>query len=706
MKRIGAVFLIVCVLILVSNATIFGQPFAPAVHYNAGSSPRSVHAADLDGDGYADIVVSNETQNTISILKNNGYGIFQSPVSYGVGNHAFAAIASDLDIDGNRDLAVVNTNSGNISILRNNGDGTFQSAVNYGAGSFSRSIFACDLDGDNDKDLAVANLHSDVSVLINNGNGSFQAPIYYGSGSGGYSIYAADLDGDIDMDLAVVNHFSDNVSVLKNNGNGTFQAAVNYGVGDGPYSVVAADLDYDGDTDLAVANGLSDDVSVLMNNGDGIFQTPVDYGGFNYPIWITACDFDGDGNSDLATANVYSDDVSFMMNNGDGTFGTPLNYAVGDAPHSVHAADLDGDGDSDLSVANNSSSTVSILINLKPRIGSICVSVNTDESLPVQGVIVTVIDENNDLVGDPIPTDESGEAYFDSIPAGQYSVMIVTPLGYSVSPAETQTNVEVIGGDCTQVDFVLTPTVVTNDSRTIGYWKHQFNVYTSGRGNPQESYSDLEALLDLVHQHFNVLAVYVDLENFDFEDAKNILTVRGGSLTLDRAKQKLFAMLLNFASGRIGNETIVSDDDRVAAEAVTMVANLINDGDPANDETAKVVCDLINNGQMVEAGIVPESPIRYKFALEHIPRGFSLGHNFPNPFNSSTVLRYNLPEPSDVIIEIYDFLGRRVETLMQEKQPAGYHQAVWNADDASSGLYFYRIQAGDYAETRKMVLVK
>ncbi len=89
-----------------------------------------------------------------------------------------------------------------------------------------------------------------------------------------------------------------------------------------------------------------------------------------------------------------------------------------------------------------------------------------------------------------------------------------------------------------------------------------------------------------------------------------------------------------------------------------------------------------------------------------MPDRFSVSQNYPNPFNAATIIRYTLPEPADVKIEIFDILGRKVKTLVQGEQPAGYHRIVWDAGDQSSGIYFYRIQAGDYAETRKMVLLK
>jgi len=88
------------------------------------------------------------------------------------------------------------------------------------------------------------------------------------------------------------------------------------------------------------------------------------------------------------------------------------------------------------------------------------------------------------------------------------------------------------------------------------------------------------------------------------------------------------------------------------------------------------------------------------------PNTFSLSRNYPNPFNASTTISYDLPTQSEVKIEIYDLLGRKIETLLAGTQPAGSHSVVWNAEDASSGVYFYRIEAGDFVETRKCVLLK
>ncbi len=89
-----------------------------------------------------------------------------------------------------------------------------------------------------------------------------------------------------------------------------------------------------------------------------------------------------------------------------------------------------------------------------------------------------------------------------------------------------------------------------------------------------------------------------------------------------------------------------------------------------------------------------------------IPDQLTINQNYPNPFNTSTSIRYELPKKSHITIEIYDILGRRVTTLFDGFQLAGYYQTVWNAENIPSGMYFYKLQAGDYIESKKMVLLK
>ena len=85
---------------------------------------------------------------------------------------------------------------------------------------------------------------------------------------------------------------------------------------------------------------------------------------------------------------------------------------------------------------------------------------------------------------------------------------------------------------------------------------------------------------------------------------------------------------------------------------------------------------------------------------------FCLSANYPNPFNATTTIRYTLPEDSDVTVEIYDLLGRRVTTLVRQAQQAGYHQVTWDAKDLSSGLYFCRLHSWERVATAKMLFIR
>ena len=89
-----------------------------------------------------------------------------------------------------------------------------------------------------------------------------------------------------------------------------------------------------------------------------------------------------------------------------------------------------------------------------------------------------------------------------------------------------------------------------------------------------------------------------------------------------------------------------------------------------------------------------------------LPEHFVLEQNFPNPFNPTTVVRFQLPVASDVRLAVYDVLGREVCVLVNEKRHAGDHEVKYDGSDLASGAYFYRLQAGDFVQTRKLIIVK
>jgi len=96
----------------------------------------------------------------------------------------------------------------------------------------------------------------------------------------------------------------------------------------------------------------------------------------------------------------------------------------------------------------------------------------------------------------------------------------------------------------------------------------------------------------------------------------------------------------------------------------------------------------------------------FKNQSDEMPRGFSLSQNYPNPFNPSTVISFSLPRKSFVSLKIFDVLGREVSTIVSEEMSAGSYSRQLNAANMTSGVYFYRLQAGAFTETKKLILLR
>jgi hypothetical protein len=189
---------------------------------NVGGEPGDLVAADLAGNGRLDLVVTDRL-GTVTVLLNNGNGTFRTTTPIQVSEDVFAVSVGDFFGDGKEDLAVTNLGhqgaSSSISVLRGNGDGTFQTQISLQLGNVLPSaVVAGDFFGDVKLGLAVS--HADtVSVFRGNGDGTFQAPldlIIDSAASEPNSLVTGDFNGDGKLDLAATNFLTNEVSVLLN----------------------------------------------------------------------------------------------------------------------------------------------------------------------------------------------------------------------------------------------------------------------------------------------------------------------------------------------------------------------------------------------------------------------------------------------------------------------------------------------------------
>jgi hypothetical protein len=388
--------------------------FNPETYLSGGVYAFSVAVGDFNGDGNADLVVTNECPDSncnggaVSVLLGNGDGTFQAPQTYSSGgSEAYAVAVGDVNNDGIPDVIVANgcqsasqCVNGAVGVLLGNGNGTFQAAQTYSSGGVvASSVTTADVNRDGNLDLIVANQCLDstcasggVSVLMGKGNGKFQAPKTYPSGGlTAVSVMVGYFTGTHKVDVVVANqcqssaNCNGNVGVLLGNGDGTFQATQSYASGGyTAVSVAVGDFDVDGKTDLVVANQCQSsgncsngNVGVLLGNGDGTFQTAQNYAsGGNNTASVAVSDLSGDGPADLVVANQCQalgncnvGSVSILIGNGDGTFQTAQNYVSdGVFAQSAGVGDWNGDKKPDLAIVNqcqtsgNCDGTVTILL--------------------------------------------------------------------------------------------------------------------------------------------------------------------------------------------------------------------------------------------------------------------------------------------------------------------------------------------------------
>ena len=108
-------------------------------------------------------------------------------------------------------------------------------------------------------------------------------------------------------------------------------------------------------------------------------------------------------------------------------------------------------------------------------------------------------------------------------------------------------------------------------------------------------------------------------------------------------------------------------------------------------------------------GIIPSLnnvKVDINLGLNTIPIVYSLSQNYPNPFNPSTTINYAIQKQGNVILIIFDVLGREISTLVNKEQPQGNYEIEFDASNLTSGIYFYSMKAGEFYNTKKLILLK
>eukprot|EP01035_Chromulina_nebulosa_P021038 gene21038-27264_t len=448
-----------------SSGTITSGSFATQVTFSAGTNPFSVGIGDIDGDGKPDMAVANSVSNNVSVYRNTSTsgtitsGSFATPVTFATTNPLFVAL-NDIDGDGKADMAVTNNTSSTVSVFRNTStsgsitSGSFATQVTFATGVTPVYMAIGDINGDGKPDMAVANYGSaSVSVLRNTSSsgsitsGSFAAQVTYATGTQPFSVAIGDLDGDNLPDIVAPNQISGTVSVIRNNP--TFlpttvtsvnPTAANPGAtvtltGTSFSATPANNIVYFGATRATVTASSTTTLTatvplgatynrVSVNNTASAltgysqypflptyhnsafvpatvnFNSQVTFSAGTSPAGIALGDIDGDGKPDMVVAGAGSNTISVYHNTSSsgsvtsGSFATAVTFATGSQPNGIAIGDLDGDGKPDIVVGNNGSANISILRNTSSS-GSI-----TSGSFATQVTFATGTSPRSVAIGD------------------------------------------------------------------------------------------------------------------------------------------------------------------------------------------------------------------------------------------------------------------------------------------------------------------
>jgi hypothetical protein len=312
------------------------------------SDPIDVATADLNHDGAVDVVTANHSGNNLSVLLGNGNGTLRAPVDYATGTEPKSLAIGDLNSDGHADVVTANSTGTGVTIWYGTGTGTLTSRNDVATVAVEPwAVVIGRFNADAIPDIATVHpIEAKISILLGLGGTSYAAPTPV-TPAFGQDLVASDFNSDGKTDLAFI--AGPTGGVFLGTGTGTFGAPASFKAGDGGAAFMTGKLHGDSNPDILV-QGQFGVLSVLTGNGDGKFGTDKETSAGSTPYAVVVGDVTGDGRPDAVVSDQYA--PAILVIPGDATWtspGPPTSYAaVGGPVTSLALSDVDGDGDLDV----------------------------------------------------------------------------------------------------------------------------------------------------------------------------------------------------------------------------------------------------------------------------------------------------------------------------------------------------------------------
>jgi hypothetical protein len=549
-------------------------------------------------------------------------------------------------------------------------------------GGWSYACCWADFNNDGKPDLFVCNNQTgnkNNMLYMNNGDGTFTkvtTGVVVTDGGSSYGCTAADFDNNGTIDLFVAN-YGENNFLYSNNGNGTFTKITTGAiVNDGGNSTGCAWADYDKDgyVDLFVCNRNQPNF-LYHNNGNGTF-TKITTGAIvtnnSNSGGCAWADYDNDGYPDLFVANAGPAADFLYHNNGNGTFTQITNDpVVNDVINSSGGSwgDYNNDGYPDLFVTGGVIGTTNDRLFLNNGNGTFTKILND----PIVNV--------NHWAGGSSWGDFDNDGWLDMFVGGYDGLNLVFKNNANGTFSSIDTGILVTDGNYKEAagwcDYDNDGYLDIFTARNNYFGGNNCLYHNNGNGN---KFINIKCV-GMVSNKCGIGAkVYVKavIGSGSIKQMREISSQTGGAISGENCLNAVFGL---------GNAAII---DSVIIKWPSGIVDKYAQIQPNQFLTAV-------EGQSINKIIKQNS---------NIPEKYSLSQNYPNPFNPTTNIQYALANSSFVKLVVFDALGREIETLVNEKQSAGTYIAAFNSSRYPSGIYFYRLTAENFSNTKKMLIVK